>query len=214
MAPRTRTQSKARTRVQTRVQTRAQAKAQAKAPEEVEATVQELTPQCQSAKREGKRAVKHVEFEDVSESETSLDSDDEIQDSQEEPDSADDDHEGLDYEMPVENSRPLDDNEDSNVPDEPDSEPKIPEIERIEFMSNKKLWKAGLDATLPPIDNLEEIFDDITRRAMANNFQAFLDHLASRKLRVVTMCSGTESPLLAMEMVGKSMSFPLFFSSL
>lgn len=104
-----------------------------------------------------------------------------------------------------------------------DDDTEIPEIKRVRFMSNRKLWKAGIDATLHPIDDLGEIFDDITLRAMSNGFQNFLNHLTSRKLRVVTMCSGTESPLLAMEMVGKSKScrlkglflnMPFYFSFL
>jgi hypothetical protein len=85
----------------------------------------------------------------------------------------------------------------------------IPELQRVDFMSNKKLWKAGLDATLPPIEALDEIFDDITRRAAEMGFLNFITHLRSRKLRVVTMCSGTESPLLAMEMIGKSKLCPI-----
>lgn len=79
----------------------------------------------------------------------------------------------------------------------------IPEIVRSRIPVD--ISQNGLDPTLPPIHSLKDIFDDITRRAMELGFAEFLSHLGSRKLRVVTMCSGTESPLLALEMVGKSL---------
>lgn len=36
---------------------------------------------------------------------------------------------------------------------------------------------------------------------MQSGFQEVIDHMASKPLRVATACSGTESPLLALEMV-------------
>jgi hypothetical protein len=80
----------------------------------------------------------------------------------------------------------------------------IPEVEYIEVMLDKHVYKTGLDGSLPPIHELEEIFQDISKKAITNGIQAAIRHLGSRKLRVVTMCSGTESPLLALEMVSKS----------
>lgn len=51
---------------------------------------------------------------------------------------------------------------------------------------------------------LSDIYQDMTRRAMELGFGEVLEHLGERALRVVTVCSGTESPLLALEMVQKS----------
>ncbi|PRP86950.1 DNA repair protein rad8, partial [Planoprotostelium fungivorum] len=48
---------------------------------------------------------------------------------------------------------------------------------------------------LPPIGNIPDIFKDLTSRVT--------ERLNGRKLRVATMCSGTESPLLALEMFGE-----------
>ncbi|KAJ9242829.1 hypothetical protein DTO271D3_569 [Paecilomyces variotii] len=84
-----------------------------------------------------------------------------------------------------------------------DYEGDIPEIVRSRIPMD--ISQSGLDPTLPPIHNLKDIFDDITRRAIQLGLVDFLTYMGSRKLRVVTMCSGTESPLLALEMVGKSL---------
>lgn len=55
------------------------------------------------------------------------------------------------------------------------------------------------------MSSLDDIYDDMTGRAMDLGFGCVLEHLAEKPLRVVTVCSGTESPLLALEMVQKSM---------
>lgn len=51
---------------------------------------------------------------------------------------------------------------------------------------------------------LSNIYQDMTRRAMELGFGDVVEHLGGRALRVVTVCSGTESPLLALEMVQRS----------
>ncbi|EFQ99013.1 DNA repair protein rad8 [Nannizzia gypsea CBS 118893] len=65
--------------------------------------------------------------------------------------------------------------------------------------------KPGLDRSLPPIHKIEDIFEDLTAQALKNGFDSFLDHIGARELRVATMCSGTESPLLALEMIRNSL---------
>ncbi|KAK2879373.1 hypothetical protein FQN49_000940 [Arthroderma sp. PD_2] len=65
--------------------------------------------------------------------------------------------------------------------------------------------KPGLDRSLPPISKIEDIFEDLTARALNNGFDSFLNHIGFRELRVATMCSGTESPLLALEMIQNSL---------
>lgn len=59
----------------------------------------------------------------------------------------------------------------------------------------------GLESSLPPLSAVNDIFLAITERALSLGFSTAVDHLKSRPLRVATMCSGTESPLLALEMV-------------
>jgi site-specific DNA-cytosine methylase/SNF2 family DNA or RNA helicase len=61
----------------------------------------------------------------------------------------------------------------------------------------------GLDLTLPPLHKVEDIFSDITDRAVGFGMQSAVDDLKARKrpFRVATMCSGTESPLLALRMI-------------
>jgi hypothetical protein len=54
-------------------------------------------------------------------------------------------------------------------------------------------------ANLPPIHNISDIFSDIVRREP--RFKDVAERVRGRKLRVATMCSGTESPLLALDMM-------------
>lgn len=80
-----------------------------------------------------------------------------------------------------------------------------PEIVRGKHFSVPgKRPKPGLNSSLPPIHRIEEIFDDLTIQAEKNGLNAFLQHIGTRELRVATMCSGTEAPLLALEMVRDS----------
>ncbi|KMP00941.1 hypothetical protein CIRG_01081 [Coccidioides immitis RMSCC 2394] len=64
--------------------------------------------------------------------------------------------------------------------------------------------KRGLDQSLPPISRIEDIFDDLVAKAEKNGFDGFLSHIGSRELRVASMCSGTEAPLLALDMIADS----------
>jgi hypothetical protein len=54
-------------------------------------------------------------------------------------------------------------------------------------------------ANEPPIHNISEIFSDIVKREP--RFKDVAERVRGRKLRVATMCSGTESPLLALDMM-------------
>lgn len=59
-------------------------------------------------------------------------------------------------------------------------------------------FKPGIDATLPPISDIGDIFEDIARKAVImERFIDFINQLGGRELNVATMCSGTESPILA-----------------
>jgi site-specific DNA-cytosine methylase len=58
----------------------------------------------------------------------------------------------------------------------------------------------GLNTELPPLSSIEDIFKDITAKALRLGLREALKKTPV-PLRVATMCSGTESPLLAIEMV-------------
>lgn len=93
-------------------------------------------------------------------------------------------------------------------------------------------YKIGLDESLKPISRLDDIFADMTSRALEpvtlshqlnlkykkdlgldelvpasddNTLYDLIKHLNGRKLRLATMCSGTESPILALDLVAKSL---------
>ena len=58
------------------------------------------------------------------------------------------------------------------------------------------------DSNLPPISSIPAIFTDLVSRIP--DITKVAERIKGRKLRVATMCSGTESPLLALEMVQDS----------
>ncbi|KZT41751.1 hypothetical protein SISSUDRAFT_241299 [Sistotremastrum suecicum HHB10207 ss-3] len=66
--------------------------------------------------------------------------------------------------------------------------------DNIDF--NAKLKGSPEESSLPPINDLQAIFFDLISRLP--KIKAVADHVKGRKLRVATMCSGTESPLLAL----------------
>ncbi|KAI9038630.1 putative SNF2 family helicase [Aspergillus affinis] len=82
-----------------------------------------------------------------------------------------------------------------------DVDENIPELVRSRPYDGKKHYKARLAEGLPPMHDLEEIYQSITSKALELGFEKVLEHLGGRPLRVATVCSGTESPLLALEMV-------------
>lgn len=63
--------------------------------------------------------------------------------------------------------------------------------------------KAAPDAsTLPPISRIPDIFADLVSNAP--EIASVGEHLKGRKMRVATMCSGTESPLLALDLMRRA----------
>lgn len=65
--------------------------------------------------------------------------------------------------------------------------------------------RRALDLNLPPLSSIPEIFEDITRKALSLGLREVIQHQPGRPLRVATMCSGTESPLLALSLVNRSL---------
>ncbi|KAJ5591523.1 uncharacterized protein N7459_001892 [Penicillium hispanicum] len=76
----------------------------------------------------------------------------------------------------------------------------VPELRR-----RRVLKRPYLRGDLAPIHSLEEIFHDLAAKALRLGFGKVLQRLAGRPLRVATVCSGTESPLLALEMIQKAL---------
>ncbi|KAF9454298.1 hypothetical protein P691DRAFT_845153 [Macrolepiota fuliginosa MF-IS2] len=67
----------------------------------------------------------------------------------------------------------------------------------------RKLSAFDLDSSdLPPIHEIPAIFSDLVSHIP--QIKQVVEHVQGRKLRVATMCSGTESPLLALELIQKS----------
>jgi len=56
-------------------------------------------------------------------------------------------------------------------------------------------------STLPPIHETPAMFRDLVSRLPG--ILDVAEHIKGRKLRVATMCSGTESPLLALDLIGQ-----------
>lgn len=57
-------------------------------------------------------------------------------------------------------------------------------------------------SNLPPINEIPAMFKDLVSRIP--KIQEVVKKLNGRKLRVATMCSGTESPLLALDLISRS----------
>lgn len=78
----------------------------------------------------------------------------------------------------------------------------IPEVKRSQIPPGPAKY---LDESLAPMDSLEDIFQDLVAKALSLGFADVLRRLGGRPLRVATVCSGTESPLLALEMIMQGM---------
>lgn len=57
-------------------------------------------------------------------------------------------------------------------------------------------------SSLPPIHEIPAMFADLVSRVP--QIKDVAEHIRGRKLRVATMCSGTESPLLALDLICRS----------
>jgi site-specific DNA-cytosine methylase len=71
--------------------------------------------------------------------------------------------------------------------------------EMHKLLNREKNEPKGLDIGLPPLSTINDIYKDITTKALALGLKDALKTMP--RLRVATMCSGTERPLLALEMM-------------
>ncbi len=66
-------------------------------------------------------------------------------------------------------------------------------------------YRCHLNESLPPLSDLPAIFDDLVSRALEKTSLAeAMKVLPQKRINVATMCSGTESPLLALNMIQNS----------
>ncbi|KAF1356488.1 hypothetical protein BDV97DRAFT_287275 [Delphinella strobiligena] len=63
----------------------------------------------------------------------------------------------------------------------------------------------GVRESLPPLSKVADIFYDLTSKACNLGLPRVITAIGSQPLRVATMCSGTESPLLALQMIKDSL---------
>ncbi len=66
-------------------------------------------------------------------------------------------------------------------------------------------YRCHIDESLPPLSDLPAIFDDLVSRGLEKTSLAeAMKVLPQKRINVATMCSGTESPLLALNMIQNS----------
>jgi hypothetical protein len=63
-----------------------------------------------------------------------------------------------------------------------------------------------INRSLPPMHELADIFDHMAQDAIKNDFEMVTRYLGNKKLCIATMCSGTESPLLALTMLSEGIT--------
>jgi hypothetical protein len=63
----------------------------------------------------------------------------------------------------------------------------------------------GIDLSLPPLSSIQECMSDLTTKAVQLGLCEALKSLGERPIRVATVCSDTESPLLALDEISKAL---------
>ncbi len=59
----------------------------------------------------------------------------------------------------------------------------------------------ALELESAPMNDIQTIFTDLTQKAVTLGFREVINHLGTRNLKVATMCSGTEAPILALRLM-------------
>ncbi|KAI0738504.1 hypothetical protein C8Q80DRAFT_1113269 [Daedaleopsis nitida] len=83
-----------------------------------------------------------------------------------------------------------------------DGDPAASEEESVEGDVDRVKASSIVNSELPPIHDIPAIFSDLVSRIP--QIKDVAEHLKGRKMRVATMCSGTESPLLALNLIQQS----------
>jgi site-specific DNA-cytosine methylase len=92
-----------------------------------------------------------------------------------------------------------------NEDGQPNTKPKGTRRRMVNLKSGTMETKK-INYGLPPLFEIEDIFSDLTAKARTLGLDKAVKHLDARPIRVATMCSGTESPLLALEMIKECLS--------
>ncbi|KAI0999268.1 hypothetical protein K3495_g8928 [Podosphaera aphanis] len=85
---------------------------------------------------------------------------------------------------------------------------KTPSTRKTKPSSSKKYfdswsgYKLGFDASKAPLTTIDEIFEHLTGQFVSHPlFTQLIKHLNGRPLRIATMCSGTECPIIAIDFI-------------
>jgi hypothetical protein len=70
-------------------------------------------------------------------------------------------------------------------------------------------YRLGYRDDLAPLSTVEDWFRDLTAKIKKLGFDKVVHHLNGRALKVATMCSGTESPILALRQISQSRFSPI-----
>ncbi len=135
----------------------------------------------------------------------------EADDDEDANDAADDD--GSEYEAPAgepSEEEPSDEGEpeaeDDAIVEDDDVSDVVQEVVKEKKTAKKRAAAKAKEeedvSKYPPIHEIPAIFHDLVGRAPG--MKKVAQHLQGRKMRVATMCSGTESPLLALELIRRS----------
>jgi len=85
-----------------------------------------------------------------------------------------------------------------------DQEDEDEDEDEVGTTGRKGKYVSPEESSLPPISRLPDIFLDIVSRLP--EVKTLAERIKGRTLRVATMCSGTESPLLALNLISRAMT--------
>lgn len=154
--------------------------------------------------RRGRARPSYVELipSDPSGQESTEDDDEKWESSSADDESEIDDDDEL---VASESSAAEDEDEEIDAMDiEPEPKPTAPSRRKSQASSAPKQGK-GLDLNLPPMNNIKTIAEDMASKAVKLGLGDALRKLAGRPINVATMCSGTESPLLFLQLLTEAL---------
>lgn len=93
------------------------------------------------------------------------------------------------------------DHMEDDEPIEPSKKPHKQQKKTVD--SSQRREGKGINLNLPPLDDINSIFADMASNAMKLGLSKALENLGDRPINIATMCSGTESPLLAIDLLSK-----------
>ena len=79
----------------------------------------------------------------------------------------------------------------------------------VQFGKEKPQWlplpmaprETHLDLSLRPISGVLEAFEDLSLKAIDLGLREVLQQLSGRTIKIATMCSGTETPIVALDLL-------------